>query len=230
MTRLIALLALSACATPAWAQLDTPPRFEALEQQMQMEEQRQLDQLEAQRQRDRLNSMLPNSGVSGAEQALRDMENQRRRDDLILRLEQDRLRIQRERDLANAALPNMRVPKSSTAVVSDPEARLLPPAPPGKYYARVQGRYVLVDETSELVTGVLPVQPTDPTADVPAGPRSMTADGLPLRRVSPTSVLVIHDPASLALPAAPGGHYYARVDGRIVLVDGSTELPVKVVR
>jgi hypothetical protein len=53
---------------------------------------------------------------------------------------------------------------------------------------------------------------------------------LPVRRVSAGSVLVIHDPATLALPPAPSGQFYARVDGRIVLVDARTELPVKVVR
>ena len=37
-------------------------------------------------------------------------------------------------------------------------------------------------------------------------------------------------PQALALPAAPKGQFYARVDGRIVLVDARTELPVKVVR
>ena len=35
---------------------------------------------------------------------------------------------------------------------------------------------------------------------------------------------------ALALPAAPTGQFYARVDGRIVLVDVRTELPVRVVR
>jgi hypothetical protein len=53
---------------------------------------------------------------------------------------------------------------------------------------------------------------------------------LPMRRVAPTSALVIGNPASLALPAAPAGQYYARVDGKIVLVEARTELPVSVVR
>jgi Ni/Co efflux regulator RcnB len=124
------------------------------------------------------------------------------------------------------------VPASSTAVVRTPEAYALPPALPGKYYARVDGHFVIVDSTSELVEQVLPVRPTDPTADVPAGPRPMpTVDsGLPLRRVAPSSSLVITDPGAFSLPAPPKGQFYARVDGTIVLVDTRTELPVKVVR
>ena len=160
------------------------------------------------------------------------LELRREQDRLLLQLEQDRAREQRERDLLTNALPNTRVPATSTAVVSQPEAYLLPPAPPGKYYARISGRFVIVDATSELVEQVLPVQITDPTADVPAGPRPLPSVdmSLPLRRVAPTSALVIANPASLALPAPPAGQYYARVDGKIVLVEARTELPVKVIR
>lgn len=228
MIRPLTIASLLSFAAPAFAQ-DGLPRFEALEQQLQAAEQRHLDNLESERQRERLLSTLPNSVVSAADQALRDMERQRERDRLLLRAEQDRQRVQRERDLANAALLNARVPATSTAVVTTPEAYLLPPPPPGQYYARVEGRFVLVDRTSELVTGILPAQPTDPTADVPLEARQMPDRGLPVRRVAPGSSLVIHDPATLALPPAPGGQYYARVDGLIVLVDRRTELPVKVV-
>ncbi len=217
-------------AMPAWAQLEPLPRFEALEKQLQMEEQRQVDQLETARQREMTLSALPGSGVSAAERALRGLDYQRQRDALLLQQEQDRARVQRERDLADAALLNARVPAISTAVVSEPTAYLLPPAPPGKYYARVNGRFVLVDSTSELVVSILPVQPTDPTADVPLGPRPLPHAGLPVRRVSATSALVIHNPAGLSLPAAPAGQYYARVDGKIVLVDARTELPVSIAR
>ena len=216
-------------ALPAHAQLETLPRFDALDRQFQMEDQRQLDQLESARQHERDLSSLPGSGVSGAERAMRDMDYRRERDRLLLKAEQDRQSVARERMLAEAALLNKRVPATSTAVVISPESFILPPAPPGQYYARVDGRFVLVDRTSELVSSVLPVQPTDPTADVPAGPRPMPDMGVPVRRVSPTSALVIHDPSALALPAAPRGQFYARVDGRIVLVDARTEMPVKVV-
>ena len=230
MLKALPLAGLLFVALPAHAQLDTPPRFDALDRQLQMEEQRELDQLESARQRERDLSSLPGSGVSDAERALRDMQYQRERDRLLLLAEQDRQSVERERMLADAALLNRRVPATSTAVVTSPERFILPPPPPGQYYARVDGRFVLVDRTSELVVSVLPAQPTDPTADVPAGPRPMPDTGLPVRRVSPTSALVIHDPATLALPAAPDGQFYARIDGRIVLVDARTELPLKVVR
>jgi Ni/Co efflux regulator RcnB len=54
--------------------------------------------------------------------------------------------------------------------------------------------------------------------------------GLPVRRVSATSALMIRDLGAFSLQAPPQGQYYARVDGKIVLVDATTELPVKVVR
>ena len=178
-------------AMPAHAQLEPLPRFDALDRQLQMEDQRQLDQFESARQRERYLDNLPGSGVSVAEQAMRDLDDRRERDRLLLKVEQDRQSVARERMLAEAALLNRRVPATSTAVVTSPERYILPPAPAGQFYARVDGRFVLVDRTSELVTGVLPVQPTDPTADVPAGLRPLPAPhsaygGLPMRRVSPT--------------------------------------------
>jgi Ni/Co efflux regulator RcnB len=230
MIRFILVAGLSLSAAPAFAQLEPLPRFEALEQQLQTLEQQKVDDLGAARDRDRTRTALPNAGVSEAERGLRELDYNRERNALLLQAEQDRRLVQRERDLADAALPNTRVPRSSTAVVTSPEAYLLSPAPPGKYYARVQGRFVLVDGTSELVESVLPVQPTDPTADVPLGARPLPDFSLPARRVSPTSALVIRDPGALALPVAPAGQFYARVAGRIILVDARTEMPLSVVR
>ncbi|HOZ25825.1 MAG TPA: RcnB family protein [Hyphomonadaceae bacterium] len=230
MIRALGIAGFVVFASPAFAQVSEPlPRFEALEKQQQMAEQREFDNLEANRQRDMTRSALPGSGVSEAERALRGLQYDRARDQRLLELDRDRQRVQRERDLANAALLNARVPRNSSLVVTDPERYILPPAPPGKYYARVEGRFVLVDETSQLVTSVLPVQPTDPTADVPAGPRPLPDTGLPVRRISPTSASVVRDFQSLSLPAPPSGQYYASVDGRIVLVDGRTELAVRLV-
>lgn len=230
MLRALPFAGLLLIALPAHAQLDAPPRFDALDRQFEMEDQRQLDQLETARQRERDLGSLPGSGVSGAELALREMEYRRERDRLLLQMEQDRQRVAHERMLAEAALLNKRVPITSTAVVRSPESFILPPAPPGQYYARVEGRFVLVDGTSELVTSILPVQPTDPVADLPASPRPVPNPGLPTRRVSPTSALVIHNPLALSLPPAPEGQFYARVEGQIVLVDARTEMPLKTVR
>jgi Ni/Co efflux regulator RcnB len=224
-----ALGAILLSAAPAWAQ-DSLPRFEALERQLQMNEQHDIDRIETQRREERERARMPASGTTDAEWALRDQELKRKRDLALLQADIDRARVQRERDLAEASLLNARVPATSTAVVREPNAYLLPPPPPGKYYARVNGRFVLVDRTSELVTDILTVQPTDPTADVPAPPRPMPETGLPLRRVAPTSALVVRDWSAIGLPAAPQGHYYARVDGLLVLVDMRTELPVKVVK
>lgn len=230
MIRTFAIAGVMVFASPAFAQVSEPlPRFEALEQQQRMAEQREFDNLEANRQREMTRSAQPNSGVSEAERALRGLQYDRARDERLLELDRDRQRVQRERDLANAALLNARIPSNSLLVVTDPERYILPPAPPGKYYARVEGRFVLVDETSQLVTSILPVQPTDPTADVPAGPRPLPDTGLPVRRISPTSASVVRDFQALSLPAPPAGQYYANVDGRIVLVDGRTELAVKLV-
>lgn len=230
MLRAIIALSLCALAAPAFAQVTEPlPRFEALEQQQRVAEQRELDNLEANRQRDLSRATLPNSGVSEAELARLGMQYDRARQERLLELERDRQRLQRERDLASAALLNARVPPNSSLVVTDPARYILPPAPPGKYYARVEGRFVLVDATSQLVTSILPVQPTDPTADVPAGPPPLPDHGLPVRRIAPTSASVVHDFRALSLPAPPSGQYYATVDGRIVLVDSRTEMAVKVV-
>ena len=230
MIRTFAIAGVMVFASPAFAQVSEPlPRFEALEQQQRMAEQREFDNIEANRQREMTRSAQPNSGVSEAERALRGLQYDRARDERLLELDRDRQRVQRERDLANAALLNARIPSNSLLVVTDPERYILPPAPPGKYYARVEGRFVLVDETSQLVTSILPVQPTDPTADVPAGPRPLPDTGLPIRRIAPASTSVIRDFQALSLPPPPAGQYYASVDGRIVLVDGRTEMAVKLV-
>ncbi|MEZ6028470.1 MAG: hypothetical protein R3C46_01865 [Hyphomonadaceae bacterium] len=233
MIRLALLLSACLVAAPAFAQVEQPlPRDLGLEMQQQREEQRQLDEIARARQNERDRALLPGSGTSLADAALRDLELRREQDRLLLQMEQERMREQRGRDVVTNALPNRRVPATSSAVVNNPEAYILPPAPPGKYYARVDGRFVIVDSTSELVEQVLPAQPTDPTADVPPGPRPLPVPdlSLPVRRVAPTSALVIANPASLALPAAPQGQYYARVDGKIVLVEARTELPVAVIR
>ncbi|MDP3492851.1 MAG: hypothetical protein Q8R82_07035 [Hyphomonadaceae bacterium] len=230
MIRSIVIASFVALASPALAQVSEPlPRFEALEKQQQMVEQREFDNLETNRQRDMTRSALPGSGVSEAERALRGLQYDRTREERLLELDRDRQRVQRERDLANAALLNARIPPNSSLVVTDIERYILPPAPPGKYYARVEGRFVLVDEASQLVTSILPVQPTDPTADVPAGPRPLPDTGLPVRRISPTSASVVRDFRELSLPAPPPGQYYASVDGRIVLVDGRTELAIRAI-
>src|SRR5262245_2958788 len=136
MFRPVFILPLCLIAAPAFAQAtETLPRFEALEQQQRMAEQRAFDNLEANRQGDRARTALPNSGVSEAERALLGLQYERAREQRLLELDRDRQRLQRERDLANAALLNKQIPPNSSLVVTDPERYILPPAPPGKYYA-----------------------------------------------------------------------------------------------
>jgi Ni/Co efflux regulator RcnB len=124
--------------------------------------------------------------VTRAERGIRNLDYQREFDRLRLQGDLDRAQIQRERDIANAALPNRRIAPYSSLVVTDPESHILPPAPKGHYYARVDGRFVLVDATSELVVKVLDPQPTDPTADVPVGPRPPAEKPIPRGDIPPS--------------------------------------------
>src|SRR5262245_60446004 len=133
-------------APPAIAQVtDTPPRFEALEQQQLFLEQNRLDNLARQQQDERNQNLLPGSGVTAADQALRDLEYQRETRRILLENQQQRDQIARENQLADAALINKTVPSYASTVIKNPEAFILPPAPAGQYYARVDGRFVLVD-------------------------------------------------------------------------------------
>jgi Ni/Co efflux regulator RcnB len=169
-TSIIALVFALAGAAPAFAQESEPlPRFEALEQQTLALEQRQLDKLETQRQQELFRPVTPNSGVTQADKAMRVLEIEREMDRLRLQGDLQHAQVQRQRDIANAALPNRRIASHSSLVIRDPERYILPPAPPGQYYARLEGRFVLVDSRSELIVKVLDAQPGDPTADVPLG-------------------------------------------------------------
>jgi Ni/Co efflux regulator RcnB len=230
MKILVLAAGLFACAVPAAAQeSNNLPRFEALEQQKQSVEQNRFDSLERQRQRERDFTTNPATGVTGAERGIRDLQYQREFEKLRLEGDLERAQVQRERDLENAALPNRRIAPFSSLVITDPERYVLPPAPPGQYYARLDGRFVLVDRTSELVVKVLDPMPTDPTADVPVGPRPPTQTPLPIGRIPADSPLVISDFRGLSLPPPPPNQYYARVEGRILLVDAKTERAVKAV-
>jgi Ni/Co efflux regulator RcnB len=169
-------------AAPALAQETTftAPRFEALEQQQQALEQRQLDSLEKSRRDAQDRTLFPNPPVTAADSAVRALEIQRDIDSFRLQSEQDRAQVRRERTLSEASLPNRRIARSSILVVGDPERYALPHAPKGQYYARLDGRFVLVDAASEMVVKVLPVTPSDPTSDVPAGPRPPLQPPLPI--------------------------------------------------
>ena len=223
----IALLLAPALASPAVAQeANELPRFEALQQQEQAFEQRRIDNLETHRQRAVDRMAAPNSGFTAADRAMRDLDFTRERDRIVLQGDLEREQAARQRQLEDVALPNRRIAPYSSLVVTDPEQYILPPAPAGQYYARLNGRFVLVDRTSELVVKVLEPLPTDPKADAPLGPRLPPLPGV---RIAANSSFVIRDPGSLRLPPAPAGQFYARYDGRILLIDSKTERAVKAV-
>lgn len=187
MKRVSLALLMPIFAAPSFAQeTNELPRFEALRQQEQIVEQNRLDSLERQRQQDLDRAALPNSSATRAERGILDLEYQRESDRLRLQGDLERAQVQRQRDAANAALPNRRIAPYSSLVVTDPERYILPPAPQGQYYARVDGRFVLVDATSELVVRVLDPQPTDPTADVPVGPRPPAEKPIPRGGIPPS--------------------------------------------
>ncbi|MDZ4760918.1 MAG: RcnB family protein [Alphaproteobacteria bacterium] len=152
------------------AQEFVAPRFEGLEQQQLSVERDRLDTLEQKRATARDLRITPNAPISPARSALRDLEIGREMNSVRLEGEQARALTARQRDIAVASLPNRRISRASVLVVADPVRHALPPAPPGQYYARIDGRFVLVDAMSELVVRVVPVAASDSGADVPAPP------------------------------------------------------------
>lgn len=198
MKFLVIPVVLIACAPAVAQETDNLPRFDALEQQKQQVEQDRFDSLESQRQRERDFTTNPATGVTGAQRGIRDLQYQQEFDRLRLEGDLERAQVQRERDLENAALPNRRIAPFSSLVITDPERYVLPPAPPGQYYARLNGRFVLVDGTSELVVKVLDPQPSDPTADVPVGPRPPVQQPAPIGGITANSPLAVQPP-----PIAP---------------------------
>lgn len=234
------------------------PSFNALDKQLQQLDQQRADTLKRDQQRE-----LDRQAASGATQAQRgltQLENQNERRKLENEEALERQERQRERQLADAALINQHIPSYSSTVVTNPSAYILPAAPKGDYYARINGRFVLVDGTSQLVVKVLDPQPTDPVDDVPAPPRARTMPPiatrigpsdpnppgrqgpdwvgpvlpkqppLPGEAIDPNSPVVIHDFAKASLSYPPQGFYYAELEKRIYLVDGTTNRAFALIR
>ena len=175
----------AAALAPASAQGFTPPRFEGLDQQKQTQEQNALDAQQKRLQAEREKAVTPGPhgqppGADAAASALRqaELENQIHRGEV--RQQQERLAVARENAATDLALPNRRIAKASVLVVPDPIRYGLPSAPPGQYYARLNGRFVLVDASSELVVKVLDAQPSDPTDDQPTRPRPAAQPAIPV--------------------------------------------------
>jgi Ni/Co efflux regulator RcnB len=255
--RHLAVMAIGlALSAPAFAQDVEPPRFEAFEQQKADLQQQQFNDLTRARQDEitRPIAPAPNASYTFGEQQRRVQEIDRQMDTLRLDNELERQAIGRERDIAEANLLNRRIIPSSPLVVKEPGQFALPPPPNGQYYARVEGRYVLVDGKSNLVVKQFERKAGDPTNDIPAGappvPQSEVAIGAPARTqhssygganlppqpalpgyyVGPDSALVVKVPGMLKLGPAPENTYYAEIGGKIYLVDATTRHVIALVR
>ncbi len=248
-------IGLALCA-PAFAQGAEPPRFEAFEQQKADLQQQQFNDLTRARQDEitRPVAPTPNAPYTFGEQQRRVQEIDRQIDKLLLDNELERQAVGRERDIAEASLLNRRIIPTSPLVVKEPGQFALPPPPNGQYYARVEGRYVLVDGRSNLVVRQFERKAGDPTSDVPAGappvPQSEVAIGVPARTqyssyggpslppqpalpsyyTGQDSALVVKDPSLLKLGPAPADTYYAEIGGKIYLVDATTRHVIALVR
>ena len=182
---LAALGCLAAAGAPALAQGFTPPRFEGLDQQKQTSDQNALDAQQKRLQAEREKLVTPGiqgqpPGANAATSALRQSRLQDQIHRTEVEIQQERLATARDNAATDLALPNRRIAKSSVLVVPDPVRYGLPSAPPGQYYARIDGRFVLVDASSELVVKVLDPQPTDPIGDQPARPRPPPQPAIPV--------------------------------------------------
>lgn len=153
-------------AAPALAQSFEPPPFEALELQKEMVGQRTLDSLEEARRNETFRS-LPDPAEASRSVLLQmeiDREIDRQRLENALERDADR----REETIREWTLPNRRIAASSVLVVNQPERYSLPPLPRGQYYARIDGRFVIVDAASEMVVKALNPPPADGASGAPA--------------------------------------------------------------
>lgn len=163
---MIGLSVLTLTALPAAAQTFQAPNFYALQQQQQTQNQASIDAQQKRIQDEQMRAIQ--HPQTAAQSAIRQSELQSQLQQSQVQIEQQRQQIARENAIAETSLPNRRIAKSSLLVVSDPVRYGLPAAPPGQYYARLNGRFVLVDASSELVVKVLDPTPLDPTGDLPA--------------------------------------------------------------
>ena len=168
MRRLALQIGLAAAFTGmAYAQEYQAPRFEALEQQKLQLEQRQLDTLEKQKQDELFKSTLPQTPQDRAVSTFRQMDLKQQQDQLRLQGDLQRDQQRRDETARTSTLVNRRIAASSVLVVRDPEGFFLPPLPSNQYYARLDGRFVVVDRNSELVVQIIEPSPADPRGDQP---------------------------------------------------------------
>lgn len=236
----IALVTAAGLGAPAMAQQVEPPRFEAFEQQQRDLNQQRLDSFDRQRQNEILTPPLPGTGDGGRADRMMEIERERQR--TLLEFEVDRQAKQRERDIATANLPQRTILPSAPEVVDNPQYYALPKAPAGQYYARVDGRFVLVDGATNRPVKSFNVQPDEAGAGIPAITSPRPAEpptryqklarqpALPEQLIAADSALVVKDLARLNLGAAPKDTYYASIEGSIYLVDAKTQKAIALIR
>jgi Ni/Co efflux regulator RcnB len=241
----VALIALVfGVSAPALAQEQDLPRFDAFEQQQRDSQQQRFDDLDRAR-RDELLLRTPTErpGDTRADRAmwLQDLERERSR--LELEVQSDRSRERQARDSTALALPNRVVPSYSSDVIRDPERYVLPPAPPGQYYARIDGKFALIDAATQKPAKIFDTHPGEPSyampgsgrasANVSSGwgyPKAKDMPGLPTQEIGPDSELVVLEPGKLSLGPPPKDRYYAQIEGRIYLIDAKTKKVIALVR
>jgi hypothetical protein len=127
-------------------------------------------------------------------------------------------------------------------VINNPQYYALPKAPAGQYYARVDGRFVLVDGSTNRPVQAFDLQPDERGASIPAITRPRPVEppsryqklprqpALPEQPIGPDSPMVVTEPAKLNLGAAPKDTYYASIEGSIYLIDARTQKAIALIR
>jgi hypothetical protein len=232
-------------SAPAIAQQGVePPRFEAFEQQQRDLDRQRLDDFDRQRTNELTRPMTPGQGAgadAGARaDALREIERQRQQ--FLLEREVENQAKQRERDIASVTATERIILPNDSRVIYDPKTQILPPPPPGDYYARLNDRYVLVDGATHRPIKSFDLQPDEAGSSIPGTtkPRPVQPPTryqklpkqppLPTELVPPDSKRVIANPASRNLGPAPPESYYADFEGGIYLIDARTQKAIGLVR
>jgi hypothetical protein len=231
-------------SAPAFAQGVEPPRFEAFEQQKRDLDQQRIDDFDRQRTNELSRPVTPGQGAGqdagNRADALREIERQRQQ--FLLEREVENQAKQRERDIASITATERTILPNAGEVIYDPKTQILPPPPPGDYYARLNGRYVLVDGATHRPIKSFDLQPDEAGSSIPGttAPRPVQPPTryqklakqppLPTELVPPDSKRVIANPASRNLGLAPPESYYADFEGGIYLIDARTQKAIGLVR
>ena len=232
-----------ALSASAWAQAYEPPRFEGFEQQQRDLNQQRLDDFDRQRTNELSRPVPPGqSSLAAADRAdaLRQIDAQR--DQFLLERQIENQAKQREREIANLTASERTILPNAAEVVDNPKAYNLPTPPAGQYYARLNGRYVVVDGATNRPIKSFDLSPDEGGSTIPGTTQPRTKQppqfyqklpkqpALPAELVPRDSKRVIADPASRNLGPAPPQSYYADFDGAIYLIDAPTQKAIAQVR